>query len=390
MTPLRTRAVDAISRVDAAAWDALAGDNNPFVEHAFLALLEESRSVGAGTGWIPAHVLVEAPDGRLVGAAPTYVKEHSYGEYIFDWGWADAAQRAGLQYYPKIVCAVPFTPATGPRLLVAPGADAARVAVAVAEGARGLARRIGASSVHWLFTTESERDVLAALPDVHPRLTYQYHWDNDGYADFEQFLGTFRSRTRKEVRRERRHAAASGLTLETLRGPELDGDAWRSLYPLYLSTTRKKGAIPYLTPEFFALLPQRVSERVVVTLARDGRRVVAAALSFEKGSHLYGRYWGCLEEHEALHFELCYYRLLDHAIASRLTHVEAGAQGAHKIKRGFLPAPTYSAHWLRHPGLADAVARYLDAERDHHLDDMEALGERSPHRRGEAPVSPGE
>lgn len=379
--PERVRVIESIAEVSSAAWDALPAPDNPFVEHAFLRALEESGSVGPGTGWLPVHLLVEDASGELLGAMPLYLKEHSYGEYIFDWAWANGAQRAGLDYYPKLVSAVPFTPATGPRLLQAPEAGP-EVFTALRDGALALAQRAGASSVHWLFTPGEQARQLCRHPRIHYRMTYQYHWKNDGFEDFADFLSRFRSKTRKQVRRERRKAASCGLELRTLRGAEVEGHLWDQLHPLYRSTIRKKGAIPYLSPEFFALLPERLAHRVLLTGALENGELVAAALSFTRGQHLYGRYWGCHEAHEALHFELCYYRPLEWAIEQGLRRVEAGAQGPHKIRRGFLPTATHSAHWIAHPGLSDAVARFLQSERAHHRQELDLLDERSPFRRG--------
>jgi hypothetical protein len=357
---MKLRTVTSHSAVAPAAWDALAGQDDPFLEHAFLYTLEETGCVGKGTGWEPQYLLCEEGDS-LLGAVPLYLKFHSYGEYIFDWGWASAAQRARLRYYPKLTAAVPFTPATGRRLLLHPGADAARVTQALIGGLLQSADDLQASSVHALFVTEGERAALAARGFL-PRLTSQFHWENRGYTDFENYLAAFRSSARKQTRKERKQAAASGLRLHTKRGPELSSLEWRSLYDFYRSTASDKGAIPYLTEEFFLALPQRLSPRVVVALASRGEVPVAGALAFQKGSQLFGRYWGSTEEHDALHFELCYYQLIDFAIQHKLSRFEAGAQGEHKLKRGFLPAPIYSAHWLRHPGLSQAIGDYLARE----------------------------
>ena len=377
--------VPALSGVPAAEWDTLAGADDPFVEHAFLAALETSGSVGPGTGWSPAHVIARRR-GRLEGAVPFYVKTDSYGEYIFDWGWASASQRAGISYYPKLVSSIPFTPATGRRLLVLDGleADAGRqVAGALVLGMRTIADRIDASSIHVLFSSAEERAFLCdpALR-FEPRLTYQYHWTNEGYGSFDDYLAAFRSSSRKEVRRERRKAAASGLALRTVRGTELTDAEWAALYAFYRDTTGRKGAIPYLTPRFFEEIRRTLPERVVVGLAsRPDGSPVAAALAFQKGRNLFGRYWGCLEDHEALHFELCYYRLIEFAIEHGLARFEAGAQGEHKIRRGLLPSPTFSAHWLRHPGLAEAVADHLPREAEMHEREMELLARHTPFKR---------
>ncbi len=366
--------------MDAAEWDALAGADDPFVEHAFLSALETSGSVGRGTGWDPLHVLVRR-GGHLVGAAPLYAKSHSYGEYIFDWGWASAAQRAGIRYYPKLLSAVPFTPATGRRLLVANDATQGVVVDALVDGIHALAEQIRASSIHWLFLTAHEHTALAARPECLARLTYQFHWSNPGYASFDDYLGSMRSAARKEVRRERRKAAESGLDIRTKLGTELTSAEWQALFRFYADTAARKGAIAYLTRGFFAEVRRTIPHRVVVALASRGDEPVAGALAFQKGKQLFGRYWGALDDFEALHFELCYYQLIEFAIASGLVRFEAGAQGEHKLKRGLLPSPTYSIHWIRHPGLAEAIAEFLPRETQAVEEEMRFFAEHSPFKR---------
>ena len=294
----------------------------------------------------------------VVGCAPLYLKAHSYGEYIFDWAWAGGAQRAGLRYYPKLVAAVPFTPATGPRLLVREDVDREEVGGLLARGALALADRIGASSVHWLFVEEAERELLGRHGYT-GRMTHQYHWENAGYACFDDYLGHLGRRRRKDVRRERRRAAESGLTIDVVAGTDLRDADVAALYAFYRDTAAKKGAMPYLTEAFFTDLPRR---RVVAVLARRDGVAVAGTLNFQRGDTLYGRYWGCVEDYDSLHFECCYYRLIEHAIERRLARFEAGAQGYHKVARGFLPVPTWSAHHVRHPGLAQAVDAFVTDE----------------------------
>ena len=377
---LHVTVVPDLSTVSPAEWDALAPADNPFLDHAFLRALETSGSVGERTGWLPAHVLVRRA-GALVGAAPLYVKTHSYGEYIFDWGWADAAERAGLRYYPKLVSAIPHTPATGRRLLVEGGATDGPVLGALVAGIRDLADTAHASSIHVLFLTREEREALASGHGLLPRLTYQFHWHNRGYGSFDDFLSSLRSVARKQIRRERRGAADSGLRLRTLSGPELEDRDWEAIYAFYLDTARRRGAIPYLTRSFFQEVRRTLPHRVVATMAHDGDAPVAAALSFRKGAHLYGRYWGCSTACDFLHFELCYYRPIELCIAEGMTLFEAGAQGEHKLKRGFLPEPTYSAHWLRHDGLSEAVAAYLEQEARATEGEMRWLAGHGPFRR---------
>jgi predicted N-acyltransferase len=376
--------------VDAAEWNGLVGADDPFLEHAFLAAMEDSGTVGPRAGVVPRFVLVrdegpasaaspspspspsspEARAGgarRLLGALPLYRKMHGYGEFIFDWSWASAAQRSGIAYYPKMVAAIPFTPATGARLLVEPTLEAPRRAAVVADllaGARAAADAEKASSLHVLFCTEDEAAVLGAGGFM-PRLSLQFHWHNrpgEPYRDFDDYLGAMKSRHRKQIRHERRIAAEHGLGLETRAGSELTPADWAALGAFYSANADRHGSIEYLKPEFFELMRSTYAHRVVATLAyRDGAPV-AGTFNFEKGRHLYGRYWGCLGDFEMLHFELCYHRLIERAIARGYTRFEAGAQGEHKLKRGLVPAFTHSAHWIRHPGLAAAVGRFIDEE----------------------------
>jgi len=380
---LEVTCVPSLDEVNAPAWDALAGDDNPFVEHAFLSLLESSGSVGRGTGWQPMHLLVHRGN-ELVGAAPLYLKGHSFGEYVFDWAWADAAARADVPYYPKLVAAVPFTPATGPRLL----ASDAVVRTALAAGLRTAATELDASGCHVLLPDAGELDALVAAGFAH-RITHQYHWHNDGYGDFDEFLAALRAPVRKQIRRERRRVREQGFNIEVVRGDELPARDWSTLYRLYLATGSRKWGDPYLTAEFFAHAAERVGHRIVVVIARRAGVMVAASLSFEKGRHLYGRYWGTLERADCLHFELCYYRLIEHAIDSGKALFEAGAQGEHKIKRGLIPVAVHSAHWLAHPGLHHAVAGYIDHERRETRAFVAALGRHSPFRDVDAGCEPG-
>jgi uncharacterized protein len=370
-----------IGVVAAADWDALTGQDDPFIEHAFLHALEESGSVGGESGWKPTHVLVR-DGGRLVGGLPLYVKQHSYGEYIFDWAWAAAAERAGLRYYPKLVSMVPFTPATGRHVLFAADADRAAVTRALLQGVGEAAARVSASSVHFMFLDPAERDQLLARAELMPRETLQYHWHNDGYTSFDDYLARFRSALRKQVRHERRDAAASGLELRLLPGPELGEREWQALYAFYRDTCHKRGSGPYLTRRFFELIRANHAQRVLAVLALRGTTPVAGTLSFQKGKHLYGRYWGCVEDYPALHFECCYYQLIEHAIVHGLTRFEAGAQGAHKLRRGLLPATIHSLHEMAHPGLRAALADYLPREIAAHRRELLELAEHGPFKRG--------
>jgi predicted N-acyltransferase len=313
--------------------------------------------------------LVLARQGaRLVGAVPLYLKTNSYGEFIFDWSWANAAHRSGVHYYPKLVAAIPFTPATGYRLpvLEAPDVDGAAVRAALIRGARQVADDERASSIHFLFCTEPESQTLAAAGYA-PRLSMQFHWHNrEGrpFESFEDYLGTFRSQNRKQVRKERRVAAEHGLTFRTATGDELETRDWTALRAFYVENVDRHGGHAYLSETFFEIARQTLGHRLVATLAYQGTRPVAGTINFEKGAHLYGRYWGCLADFQMLHFELCYYQLIERAIARRQTRFEAGAQGEHKLKRGLAPAFTHSAHWIRHPGLAAAIGAFVERERE--------------------------
>jgi hypothetical protein len=350
--------------VPAAAWDALVDPNDPFCEHAFLLGLEASGSTGRRAGWIPRFVVARR-GSQLVGAIPLYLKDHSYGEYIFDWGWAAGAERAGIAYYPKLVSAVPFTPATGNRLLTLPEEDRAEIVRTLLAGVDHVATLTRASSVHVLFCTDGEQRELARA-DYLSRLSLQFHWTNRAptpYRDFDDFLASFRSSARKNVRKERRIAAAHGLPLITREGPALSDLEWAASARLYQENAERHGSIAYLTPAFFTWVKERLAHRVVTTFALGPEGdPVAGTLNFERGHHLYGRHWGTTASHEMLHFELCYYALIERSIARGHTVFEAGAQGEHKLKRGLLPRLTFSAHRVHHAGLARAVSAHLRQE----------------------------
>ena len=377
---LTVRVVERVAEVPAAAWDACAGPDYPFLLHAFLEALEASGSATGETGWLPQHLLLEDSRGRLLGAAPLYLKGHSYGEYVFDHGWAAAYERAGGRYYPKLQCAVPFTPITGPRLLIHPdaGPDAADLlAAAMVE----VARRHKVSSLHVTFPTRAEWERLGAAGFLQ-RLGQQYHWENEGYRSFDDFLEALASRKRKQIRRERRDALEGGIAIETLTGGAIESRHWDDFFRFYISTSDRKWGSPYLTREFFELLGERMADKIVLVMARQGRRYVAGALNLRGTDTLYGRNWGCLGDFPFLHFEACYYQAIDFAIAHGLKRVEAGAQGRHKIQRGYLPTPTYSAHWISDPGFARAVEDALKRERRAIENEMEVLEEQlSPFKR---------
>jgi len=374
------RITSHIAEVPAAQWDACAGDANPFVSHAFLDVLEESGSACGETGWLPQHLLVEDADGQLVGAVPCYLKNHSYGEYVFDWGWADAFERAGGTYYPKLQISVPFTPVTGPRLLVRPGAAQARTREVLVAGLLELARQRKVSSLHITFCTEGEQDQLGGEGFLR-RLGKQFHWHNRGYESFDDFLAALNSRKRKAIRKERQ-AANAQVEFEVLSGDALEEAHMAAFHRFYLNTVDRKWAHAYLNRRFFTLLRERMAERIVLVMARHDGAWVGGALNLRGKDTLFGRNWGCSARFRMLYFEACFYRAIEYAIEHGLSTVEAGAQGPHKISRGYLPSETYSAHWIRDPSFRDAVAQYLkreDRETRHEMDMLE--DERSPYRK---------
>lgn len=351
---MTTRIIRDLHEISPAAWQALCGFRNPFLDYRFLCALQTSGSVGADTGWDPCFVTCWEGQ-ELVAAAPVYEKTHSYGEYIFDWGWADAYRRYGQRYYPKLVVAIPFTPATTPKLLARDAAAKARLVEAVSDFAAAY------SSAHWLFLPEAESEYLAAL-DYFPQASYQFHWHNRGYADFEAFLAALKQRRRKEIRRERRQLAH--LCIRTLSGAELTPELATLMDRFYRRTCAAKFATPYLAPGFFPTLFATMPERIVLHVAEDAAGLCAAAINFRGEQALYGRYWGCVREHRFLHFELCLYRGIEYAIAHGLALFEAGAQGQHKVNRGFSPVVTHSAHWIGDPRFATAIQEVV--ARDSH------------------------
>ncbi len=380
----RARLIDHIAEVPAANWDALAnppgGEFNPFVSHAFLKALEDSDSVCAAVGWRPAHALLE-DNGAVIGAAPMYVKAHSYGEYVFDHQWADAFQRAGGQYYPKLQIAVPFTPATGPRLLVGANLGAR---LPLAQALMQFAERMRVSSLHITFAERAECDALQKLGFLQ-RTDQQFHWENHGYADFNAFLAALSSIKRKNLRRERAEALQAGITVEWLTGGDIKEAHWDAFYEFYMDTGSRKWGSPYLTRAFFSLVGAAMPDRTLLIMAKRDGRYIAGALNFIGSHALYGRNWGAIEHHRFLHFELCYYQAIEFAIAKGLARVEAGAQGAHKLARGYMPVETYSLHWIAHSGLRQAVEHYLREERRAIAEEIEALSEHGPFRKENAP-----
>lgn len=387
-TKLVVRAVPSVSDLPEAAWDGLDHGPSPFLRHGFLRALEESGSIdpigskqhGRRSGWSSIYVLAEL-DGRLVGAVPAFIKAHSYGEYIFDWGWANAAQRSGIDYYPKLVVAAPATPATGTRILLARdlGELAGPIREALIGAVRSIAEDTGCSSIHWLFCTREEQAHLATL-GFFPRASYQFHWHNNGYATFDDFLAALTSRKRKQLRKERAKAKAAIGELRWISGRELDEAALDDLDRFYRQTTDNHGGRDYLRPRFFHVLAEALPDAMqMAEVRRDGTRI-AGALFLESDRALYGRYWGTDVHVDLLHFETAYYAGIDRAIDRKLPLFEAGAQGEHKLLRGFAPSPTYSAHWIRHPGLAAAIQEYTEREATAMTTELAELAKLGPYR----------
>src|SRR6266404_5921657 len=401
-------AVSSVSQTPAADWDACANPRpgpgahkgldrlalpgtvnnscadltfgyNPFVSHAFFSALEASGSACARTGWGPRHLLARL-DGAIAGIVPCYLKSHSQGEYVFDRGWADAYERAGGRYYPKLQVSVPFTPATGPRLLIREGVDHERIRSALASGLVALCGMTKASSVHVTFAREAEWKFLAAQGFLQ-RNDQQFHWRNRGYGCFEDFLNSLNSRHRKAIRRERREALADGITIHALTGNDISEDAWDAFFAFYMQTGSRKWGRPYLTRSFFSLIGESMAEDVALIMARRNGRWIAGAINFIGSDTLFGRNWGAIEHHPFLHFEVCYYQAIDFAIRRGLKTVEAGAQGEHKIARGYLPQTTYSAHYIADPGLRRAISDYLRQERAYVAAAARELAEAGPFRK---------
>src|SRR5205823_2278890 len=405
-------AVSSVSDIKAADWDACANPKpagpdslenldtlaargsqsdsckpayNPFVSHAFFAAAEASGSACARTGWGPRHLLARL-DGDIAGVVPCYLKSHSQGEDVFDRGWADAYERAGGRYYPKLQVSVPFTPATGPRLLIRNGFDSHEIGTALASGLIALCGMTKASSVHVTFARELEWKFLAAHGFLQ-RTDQQFHWHNQDYGSFDDFLASLNSRHRKAIKRERREAVASGITIHALTGSEITEDAWDAFFAFYMETGSRKWGRPYLTRAFFSLVGESLADDVLLIMARRNGRWIAGAINFIGSETLFGRNWGAIEHHPFLHFEICYYQAIDFAIRRGLKTVEAGAQGEHKIARGYLPQTTYSAHYIADSDLRRAISDYLKRERAYVVEAGRELSEAAPFRKGadEAP-----
>lgn len=385
---MRIQCLEALSDVPAAAWDALVPDQNPFLSHAFLSALERRRCVGEHVGWTPWHVVCHDEQGRLLGAAPLYLKSNSYGEFVFDWSWAEAYRRQNLSYYPKLVSAIPYTPATGPRLLLAPDQPAPQeTARAILTYLLEEAQRRRCSSIHWLFPPPDELEPLQARGFL-TRLGCQFHWRNRAYRDFQDFLDGFTSKRRKAIQRERRRVREAGLELSVLTGREISEAQWRNVHQFYCSTFQRLGGVPTLTLPFFQEIAETLDDRLVLVLARDRGQDIASALSFRSATTLYGRHWGCRADHDGLHFEACYYQGLDYCIRRGLQRFEPGAQGEHKIYRGFLPTFTHSAHWIAHAGFRQSIADFLDRETPALRQYAQELLQHSPYRDEVTPDAP--
>jgi len=378
--PIAVSIADRIDLIPADQWNACAGGDNPFVSHAFLAALEESGSASRETGWAPQHLTIKDEDGQLSGAVPMYLKNHSQGEYVFDWGWADAYERAGGRYYPKLQAAVPFSPVTGPRLLARPGPDQSMIRAALAAGLVEVATRFGVSSLHVTFANEEDAQWLEAS-DFLIRHGHQFHWRNQGYRDFDDFLASLSSRKRKNIRKERSRVAQSDIRVEMLTGDDIRAHHWDKFHAFYVGTYDRKWGYPYLTRDFFAMIGERMADQVALVRAERDGQAIAGALNLIGGDALYGRNWGSNGDYPFLHFECCYYQAIDFAIARGLTTVEAGTQGPHKIQRGYLPVRTQSAHWIRDEGFRAAVADFVERERRAEAGEVIALDQFSPFRR---------
>jgi len=381
--------LSGLDKVSSEEWSILSGASksgdsitpyNPFVSHAYLSSLEDAGTVSAETGWLPQHLVLRDQAQKLLGVMPAYIKGHSQGEYVFDHGWADAYERAGGRYYPKLQCSIPFTPATGPRLMHRRGLDHTAIGQALAAGARLLTERNGLSSAHATFVPEAEVAIFEAEGFLH-RTDQQFHFTNPGYGNYEDFLETLASRKRKNLRKERKTALENDIEIVWLTGSEITEAVWDVFFGFYMDTGSRKWGRPYLNRKFFSLIGERMADDILLIMAKRDGRYVAGAINFIGSDCLYGRHWGCCEDHPFLHFEVCYHQAIDFAIARKLVRVEAGAQGEHKLARGYLPVTTHSCHFIAHDGLRDAVARYLDHERADVAEMGEILAQHGPFRK---------
>ncbi len=374
---MQLKILTAIADVEAGQWNALPGTGNPFLRHEFLAALERNGCVGEQHGWIPRHLVAIGKRGQLLGAVPLYLKDNSYGEFVFDWAWADAYQRNGLRYYPKAVVAVPYTPATGPRLLIADGADRQLLATKLIQLAQEWSNSEQLSSLHCLFTDPCDTQTLEQA-GLMLRLGCQFHWRNQGYRDFDDYLDSFSSRKRKKVRRERRYVSEQDIELRVVHGHQASDEQLQVMSDFYRTTFEKKWGYPTLNLGFFRDLATNMGHQLVFFIAYKGQSIVAGAICLCSDDTLYGRHWGCYQDYHSLHFEACYYQGIDYCISHGLETFEPGAQGEHKISRGFLPTATWSAHWIAHQGFREIIGRFLQQETGAMRDYMEELSEQSP------------
>ena len=402
---LNVQTISSIDEVPKSEWDQFSGTSkvrstashsdseasqndsaipyNPFISHDFLSSLEQSGSVTRDEGWMPQHLILSNSSGDILGALPAYIKSHSQGEYVFDHGWADAWQRAGGQYYPKLQCSVPFTPATGPRLLTRRGADTSQLRLSLAAGLCQVTDQFQLSSAHITFMPEDEAKVLEGQGFL-IRNDQQFHFHNDNYKSYDDFLQTLASRKRKNLKKERQAALDNSITIDWITGTDLTEEIWDIFYQFYIDTSARKWGRPYLTREFFSLIGTRMPDDILLIMAKRDGRYVAGAINFIGSDCLYGRHWGCVEDHPFLHFEVCYHQAIDFAIERGLKRVEAGAQGQHKLARGYLPETTYSAHYIPHEGFHGAVADYLAHERQEVGEIQEILKMRAPFKAKDA------
>ena len=381
---VQLKVISSLAAVATEDWDACANPDsqiyNPFLRHAFLLALEESGSAASETGWLGQHLVLEDGDGKVQAVMPLYLKNHSQGEYIFDYGWADAFHRAGGNYYPKLLCAVPFTPAGGRRLLVRDGPNAAGYETSLLAGSLTLLDKLQSSSLHINFLPEDSWQQLGQQGFLQ-RTDQQFHWMNDDYASFDDFLEALASRKRKNLRKERAKALEKGIEVEWLTGSDLTEKHWDAFFHFYTDTGQRKWGTPYLARSFFSMINETMPDDILLIMAKRDGDYIAGALNFIGGDTLFGRNWGCIEDHPFLHFELCYYQAIDFAIKRRLKRVEAGAQGTHKLARGYVPHRTYSAHYITHAGLREAVGNYLESERQYVDNDIAVLSNHTPFRK---------
>jgi len=353
--------IGAIKEITSDEWNALAGENNPFLRHEFLSALESHNCVGERFGWIPQHITLRDNNDKLIGAVPLYLKDNSYGEFVFDWGWADAYHRSGLNYYPKLVCSIPYTPATGPRLLIDPQHEYSTIADTLVDAALQHAQHLKVSSLHWLFTNRRDTQQLAKQGLIQ-RIGCQFHWTNDSYDSFERFLHSLTRGKRKNINQERRRVKDANVQIEILDGHQANEEHWATFHRYYESTFMKLGGYATLSQSFFEEVGVTMPDNIVLVMAKHEGNYIAAALSYRGKDTLYGRHWGCEKEINSLHFEACYYQGIEYCINNKLKRFEPGAQGEHKISRGFLPTATYSMHWIAHPQFKEAIKEFLNRE----------------------------